>query len=146
MKVSIRNATIKDAEAIVSLTDELGYKSNSSLIQNRLTEILKNNENCIFVAVNNEKVIGWVHGFYSLRIESDPFVEIGGLIVKEKYWKKGIGKTLLESVFKWSLSKNCKKIRVRCNTMRTESHKFYEKIEFTLNKEQKVFDKILLKK
>ncbi|HAD98712.1 MAG TPA: GNAT family N-acetyltransferase, partial [Cryomorphaceae bacterium] len=30
--------------------------------------------------------------------------------------------------------------RVRCNVIRRESHRFYEKIGFTENKEQKVFD------
>lgn len=46
-------------------------------------------------------------------------------------------------VIKYSGTKNCKKVRVRCNTLRNESHNFYEKIEFKLNKEQKVFDKII---
>lgn len=143
MKILIRNAELKDVSFISNLTNELGYKSNIESTVNRLAEILKNHENCVFVAYNNHKIIGWIHGFYSLRIESDPFVEIGGLVVAKDHWKKGIGKMLVESVIKWSKSRNCKKVRVRCNTLRTESHKFYENIEFKINKEQKIFDKII---
>ncbi len=50
---------------------------------------------------------------------------------------------LVEVVGKWAKSRNCKTLRVRCNTLRTESHKFYEKAEFQLNKEQKIFDRQL---
>ncbi len=72
MKLSLRNAEIKDFEMISKLSDQLGYKSNNSIIKNRLTEILKNNDNCVFLAVDNENIIGWIHGFYSQRVESDP--------------------------------------------------------------------------
>ncbi len=141
MKLSIRNARLGDFEIIGELAEELGYKSSNSLVKNRLHEIIKNVDNCVFIALDNEKVIGWIHGVYTLRIQSDAFVEIGGLVVSKDYWKKGVGKKLVECVFKWTESKNCKNIRVRCNVLRSETHKFYEKIGFKLNKEQKVFDK-----
>jgi GNAT superfamily N-acetyltransferase len=144
MKPLLRNAELKDFESIAELAKELGNKSDNSIVQSRLSEILNNDDNCIFVAVNDTKVIGWIHGFLALRIQSDSFVEIGGLIVNEEYWKKGVGKMLVECVIQWTESRNCKTIRVRCNTIRTESHKFYEKIKFKINKEQKVFDKIII--
>ncbi len=143
MKVFIRHAEIEDAEPISQLSDQLGYKSNAKIMHNRLSKILKNEDNCIFIAVYNDKIIGWIHGFYTLRVESDPFVEIGGLIVDENYRKKGIGKLLVEYIFSWSISKKYSQVRVRCNTIRVESHKFYENIGFTEKKQQKIFDKQL---
>ena len=143
MKLSIRNAEIKDSESIAELSDQLGYKSNNDIIQNRLTEILKNNDNCVFVVLENEEIIGWIHGFYTRRVESNSLVEIGGLVVDENYRKRGIGKILVERINKWAESKECKKVRVRCNTVRKETHIFYEKIGFKINKEQKIFDKQL---
>ena len=93
------------------------------------------------VIASNEKIVGWIHGFYSLRIESDFFVEIGGLVVDENFRKNGIGKKLVDKVMEWSKLKNCEKVRVRCNVIRKESHKFYENIGFEINKEQKIFSK-----
>lgn len=143
MEVFIRNAAAKDSEAISELSEQLGYKSSNKIIRNRLNLILKNDSHFVFVAVSDEKIIAWIHGFYSLRIESEAFVEIGGLVVNENYRKNGIGKILVESAIKWSEARNCKKIRVRSNIIRTDSHKFYKKMTFKLNKEQKVFDKQL---
>lgn len=141
MEITIRNAEISDSESIAELSGQLGYISNNSVTQNRLIEILENKNNCVFVAVSNKTIVGWIHGFYTLRVESDPFIEIGGLVVHENYQKNGIGKTLVEYVIRWSASKYCCKTRVRCNLTRKESHKFYENIGFKENKIQKVFDK-----
>ena len=141
MKLLIRNAEIKDSQSIAELSGQLGYLSNKENIKNRLTEILRNSDNCVLVALENETIIGWVHGFYSPRIESDAFVEIGGLVVDEKYRKNGIGKNLIKQVHNWSDSKKCQKLRVRCNVIRKETHVFYEKLGFKIVKEQKIFDK-----
>lgn len=143
MKLSVRNAEIKDTETIAELSSQLGYKSADNIIRERLRAILSDDENCVFVAIESEKVVGWIHGFYSQRIESDAFIEIGGLVVDTDYREQGIGKLLVAKINAWSLTKGCKKVRVRCNTIRKETHIFYEKLGFELNKEQKIFDKKL---
>lgn len=141
MKFSIRNAEIADAELIAELSIQLGYKVEKKTIQERLTDIIDNTDCCVFVALENEKIIGWIHGFYSRRLESNAFVEIGGLVVDANYRKKGVGKLLADQIQKWSIIRKCEKVRVRCNTVRTETHVFYQKIGFEIIKEQKVFDK-----
>ena len=118
MELSIRNAELNDFESIAELSKQLGYNTNNFVMQKRLAEILKSDGNCVFVAVYNEKIVGWVHGFYTQRIESDAFVEIGGLVVNENYWKRGIGKMLVEVVGKWAKSRNCKTLRVRFEGLR----------------------------
>jgi N-acetylglutamate synthase-like GNAT family acetyltransferase len=143
MEYSIRKAEIKDSESIAELSNQLGYKSDSRLIEHRLTELLKNPDHCVFVGLENGKIIGWIHGFYSLRVESNSFVEIGGLIIDFNYRKQGIGKLLIEEINNWSNLRKCEKVRVRCNTARKNTHDFYLKNGFEISKEQKVFDKKL---
>jgi len=143
MKILTRTAKIEDSESITELSNQLGYPSEIIEVQKRLMELLQNNDNCIFVALEDEKIVGWIHGFYSRRIESESFVEIGGLVVDIKYRKKGIGKLLVEEINKWSSTKQCNRIRVRCNIVRKESHLFYQQLGFEINKEQKVFDRRL---
>lgn len=142
-EITIRTAEINDSESITELSNQLGYESNNDAIRNRLNEMLIDDDNRVFVATSDKKVIGWIHGFYTLRIESDPFVEIGGIVVHENYRNFGIGKILTKHLVKWAESKNCKRIRARCNIKRFESHRFYENMGFTLCKEQKTFDKEL---
>ncbi len=141
MKSYIRNAGQKDYVAISALSEQLGYKTPHVAVLKRLKEVLKNPDHCLLVAVDHDQIIGWIHGVYSLRIESEIFVEITALIVDQDHRKNGIGKKLVEHVQNWAKLKNCKQLRARSNTLRTESHPFYEKLEFSLNKEQKVYDK-----
>jgi GNAT superfamily N-acetyltransferase len=60
-----------------------------------------------------------------------------------QYRRQGIGKVLTEKVTKWAKQSKVRKIRVRCNTTRSETHKFYEKLGYTETKEQKIFDHII---
>jgi GNAT superfamily N-acetyltransferase len=85
-------------------------------------------------------MIGWIHGIYSLRVESDPFVEIGGLVVDKDFRRHGSGKLLVNKMIEWSLSRNCHLIRVRCNIIRREANAFYGAIGFNEIKQQKVYN------
>ncbi len=74
-------------------------------------------------------------------METGVYVEIIGLVVDEEY--RGLGRLLLHAASDWSRSVDCYRLRVRCNTIRTESNKFYQNSGFILKKEQKVFDSLL---
>jgi GNAT superfamily N-acetyltransferase len=143
MKITIRNVALKDSESITELSNQLGYQSENRIIQERLTDIMNRDENYILVALTNEKIVGWIHGFYCRRIESEPFIEIGGLVVDEHYRKNGIATMLIEKIIDCSFPAPCNNVRVRCNVVRKDSHVFYEKIGFKLMKEQKVYNKEL---
>jgi GNAT superfamily N-acetyltransferase len=143
MNITIRDVDPNDAFWIAGLSDQLGYKSTNDKIVNRLRNITANKDHNIYVAEYNNKVIGWIHAFYVLRVESDPFVEIGGMVVDERHRKQGIGTALTVKVIEWAEKRKVRKIRVRCNTTRSETHKFYERLGFTETKEQKIFDLII---
>lgn len=139
MDVFIRLALMDDADAVASLSDQLGYTTSPDEMLIRLEKVLNSAADCVFVAICNGKVAGWIHGFQAFRVESEPFVEIGGLVIDDHYRGNGLGKLLAEELCKWSITRNCKTIRVRSNIKRKEAHSFYKKIGFTEIKEQKVF-------
>lgn len=140
MNLSKRQAQLQDATSIAELSIQLGYKSSIAETQARLEEILRHADHCIFVVMNEDTLVAWVHGFVSYRLESNSFVEIGGLVVDENYRRKGIGKLLVQEVMDWSRNNHCLKVRVRCNRVREETHVFYKHLGFEETKEQKVFD------
>ncbi len=121
----------------------MGYKTTDEKIRQRLEEISRFPDQCFFVAEKGTYVIGWVHAFRTLRVESGPYVEIGGLVVDEEHLGKGAGRGLVEKVMDWAREKGERKVRVRCNTQRHEAHQFYKKFGFIEVKEQKVFDRAL---
>jgi GNAT superfamily N-acetyltransferase len=138
--VEIRVITKEDAESVAWLSTQLGYESDIEQISARIKHINNSNDNCAFVALVDDKVVGWIHGFYTLRIESDPFVEIGGLIVDSAYRNLKIGKQLIERLKLWAEQHQVKKLKVRCNTKRIKSHQFYERVGFKENKRQIAFE------
>ncbi|WP_293788253.1 GNAT family N-acetyltransferase [uncultured Pedobacter sp.] len=65
---------------------------------------------------------------------SDPFVEIAGLIVGSAYHNLKIGKQLTDRIKLCAERHQVKKLKVRYNIKRTESHQFYERIGFKAHK------------
>ena len=138
--ILIRPALSQDARDINLLTEQLGYKNSLSETTFFLDIIQKDADHAVFVAVLDGELVGWIEVAFLTRLESGSFCEIVGLIVNERYRRIGAGKLLMDSALKWSGEKNSKKIRVRCNVKRQDTHSFYEHAGFTIAKEQKVFD------
>jgi len=66
-------------------------------VTSRLNKILSSASDTIFVSVEDKTITGWIHVFAALRLESDSFAEICGLVVKEEFRNKGIGKELVKA-------------------------------------------------
>ncbi|PVY38569.1 GNAT family N-acetyltransferase [Pontibacter virosus] len=140
MQLTFREIILHDAEALAELSRQFGYSVTVEEMQERIAQVAAREDHGGFVAIAEEQIVGWIHGFYTFRLESEPFVEIGGLVVAEHLRGQGIGHLLIEQVKVWATGFGINKIRVRCNTTRIDTHKFYLKTGFTDSKEQKVFD------
>jgi len=130
----------EDADAIAMLSGQLGYSISAEETAKSITAISNSNNDVVYIAVDGSKVIGWIHLFYTLRLESAAYCEIGGLVVDEAYRGKGVGRMLIEHAKPWCKTKNCNKLRVRSNTKRNAAHAFYERADFKEIKLQKVFE------
>jgi GNAT superfamily N-acetyltransferase len=104
---------------------------------------LRKQEYALFVGIIDNKTVGWIQLHQVISMETGVYVEIIGLVVDEEYRGRGLGRLLLHAASDWSRSIDCYRLRVRCNSIRTESHTFYQNSGFILKKEQKVFDSLL---
>jgi N-acetylglutamate synthase-like GNAT family acetyltransferase len=142
--VTIRPARLEDAKALASLAGQLGYPSTLEQARRRF-EILadKSDENAVFVAEANGKILGWVHAhIYNLLVE-DPQTEIGGLVVDETVRGQRIGEKLMQAAEAWALEKDCSSVYVRSNVIRIRAHEFYKRIGYIIIKSQYAFRKNL---
>jgi N-acetylglutamate synthase-like GNAT family acetyltransferase len=139
MEIRIREIKPEDCKAVNELSKQLGYVLSLDHTKAQIIKLIAGKEHGAFAAIAEEKLIGWIHPFITLAIETKPFVEIAGLVVDEKFRDKGVGKRLVKKICEWSMLKEMDTIRVRCNTKRIQSHLFYQKIGFNELKEQKVF-------
>jgi GNAT superfamily N-acetyltransferase len=143
-ELTIRQVKTEDAGEIERLSEQLGYPSSIDQVQCRIDSIINSQQDKVFVAVSgNNVVVGWIHVFVAIRLESEPSAEIGGVVVDSNYRNRGVGKTLLEHAERWAAQKDLTKLRVRGRTSRDEAHCFYKSCGFTQSKTQYVFDKSL---
>jgi GNAT superfamily N-acetyltransferase len=136
----IRKASLGDDDQIASLSGELGYPCTPAQIDHRLSVILPLKHHSVFVAETSDgKVIGWIHVFISFRVESDPFVEIGGLVVSQSHRGQGIGELLFGQAVGWTRDQQLNVIRVRSRIERDDAHRFYKRLGFRQLKSQYVY-------
>lgn len=147
MEIEIRSIKRIDEGAIAKLAGQLGYPSSVHEIRERLAQILEDENQAVFVAESPEmEVVGWVHVFEAHRLVVEPFAEIGGLVVIEEQRASGVGRVLLETAETWALERGLRGMRVRSNIIREGAQWFYEHLDYTNVKTQKVFLKELVSK
>jgi N-acetylglutamate synthase-like GNAT family acetyltransferase len=136
----IRKAKLKNADEIAALSKELGYLPESKEIKNKLRRISRNSEQEVFVG-ESKNVIGWMHIALTEPLESSPFIEIRGIVVKEEFRGKGTGTKLIAAAEPWARSKACSRIRIRTNITRLKTREYYRRMDFISRKTQEVFEK-----
>ena len=139
MKFTTREMMEKDAEAVNTLSKQLGYPLSIEQTLQNIKAILKSKDHAAFVAEYENKIVGWVGAAQAIMIEVMPYCEINGLVINEHHRGMGIGKLLIERVKHWAKEKGNDKIGLRCNVKRTEAHLFYEHLGFAEIKQQKNF-------
>jgi GNAT superfamily N-acetyltransferase len=139
----IRAATRRDATAIARLATQLGYPTGPEACAERLVEIRRRADDAVLVAEVGGRVVGWVHVFGARRVESEPFAELGGLVVDEAERGRGIGGWLVEAAEGWAREHGFATIRVRSNVVREDALRFYDRRRYVRSKTQAVFTKRL---
>ncbi|HQU73760.1 MAG TPA: GNAT family N-acetyltransferase [Calditrichia bacterium] len=137
----IRAAQIEDSAAIAALSGALGYPADRQVVSRRLGYVLEDSGHLVLVAEDaGQNCVGWIHLFVAFRVESDPFVEIGGLVVDPANRRLGIGSKLVQAGINWAKEKGIGKVRVRTNSVREEAGLFYRQMGFSLSKNQDIYD------
>lgn len=129
---------------MAELCRELGYPSSGVAVAARLARFAGQEDHVVVVAADDAgEPVGWIHAFVAHRVESDPFVELGGMVVAEVHRGQGIGKRLLHEVEEWAKARQVKTIRVRSNVVRERAHRFYIRAGYRSSKTSHVFQKSL---
>jgi GNAT superfamily N-acetyltransferase len=141
---SIRPATPNDAAAVAHLAKELGSPGSVEDVDRRMTAILADGHHEVFIAeAPDGSTVGWIHVFLSLRAQTAPFAELGGMVVKETRRRQGIGRRLLEAAETWAIGCGAAKMRIRSRDTRSDAKAFYLRSGFAHSKTQRIFDKDL---
>jgi len=139
MKIIIREMTVKDAEAVNTLSKQLGYPLSTEQTLQNIHAVLQSKDHTAFVAKYENNIVGWIGAAQAIMIEVMPYCEINGLVINEHHRGMGIGKLLIDKVKYWAKEKGNNKIGLHCNVKRIEAHLFYQHLGFTELKQQTNF-------
>ena len=139
MEIQLKKMTIDHVPDVRWLSEQLGYPIPTTQIEMNINELVTSPNHIALVALYNQQIVGWIHAFRAMLIESKPFIEIGGLVVAENFRNSGIGKKLVDKIKEWAIQKAINEVRVRSNVLRNAAHRFYLNNGFIEIKQQKVF-------
>nr|WP_299068913.1 GNAT family N-acetyltransferase [uncultured Allomuricauda sp.] len=98
--MEIKNATLSDIELILPLFDAYrmfyGQSSDIEACRLFLKERFLNNENVVFLALENDKLVGFTQLYKTFSsVSLQPFYVLNDLFVVPQFRKKGVGEALL---------------------------------------------------
>ena len=141
--VTVRQMRPEDAAAVAALTTQLGYPSTQDEIRRRYDLLKERWDARVCVAQHGGHIVGWIHVQATHLLECDARAEIWGLVVDEAARGTGVGRSLIEAAEEWAAQRGLRAIAVRSNSLRIESHGFYEHLGYKVIKTQNAFRKDL---
>jgi GNAT superfamily N-acetyltransferase len=135
----IRGARPSDAAALADLSTQLGYPSTEAQVRERLC-LLDDPERELLVAEAPDGLAGFVDVHVQRVVESEPYGEVGGLVVAAPHRGAGLGAALLAAAADWSRERGLERLWIRANLARVGPHEFYEAIGCRTVKDQRVYE------
>ncbi|WP_144034125.1 hypothetical protein SPSIL_011460 [Sporomusa silvacetica DSM 10669] len=143
MKIILRECKPQDYMDITLLNkNEMGYEYLAEDTKKRLGQLLNDSNHKIFVAIINDKVVGYIHANNHDLLYAPHLKNIMGIAVSFDFKRNGIGKMLLNEVEKWAQNTGASGVRLVSGATRIGAHAFYTNCGYTGNKEQKNFKKM----
>jgi len=129
--MSIRDARLEDASALVPLLDELGYPA----VEAGVTELLRSvtDEGArVIVEESNGRIQGFavLHRMRTLHRPA-PVAYLSALVVATDSRGRGVGRALVDAVSAIGASWGCSTLELTSNDRRVESHEFYASLGFS---------------
>ena len=133
-----------DALAVADLIVQLGYSREPGDVAEWIEGLEARGERqAAFVSCLRDQVVGWIEISLESRLQTPPFVLIGGLVVKDGMRGKGIGRRLCKEAEQWAHDRWINRVRVTSRSTRPDAHRFYLRDGYETVKTSLVFEKRL---
>ncbi len=121
----------------------MGYEFSPENTAENLKNTLEKDYEAVFVAQDDESVLGYIHIAEYGLLFAEKGVNVLGIAVAPEYVCKGIGRALMNKAEEWASERGAAYVRLVSGESRKGAHAFYEKCGYTSNKMQKNFKKKL---
>ena len=131
MGAAIREAITDDAPSVAALLDELGYPSSPTQARERLERIAADPSMWVLVAEIESELAGLGALHVQNLIERDePGCEVAGLVVGQRFRRRGIGELLMRALEDEARRRGGKVMVLNTAHRRADAHAFYEALGY----------------
>ncbi|GAC1600641.1 MAG: GNAT family N-acetyltransferase [Ramlibacter sp.] len=125
-RVSVREAHLGDAPALVRLLAQLGYPGSAEFIERRIVQLLSHADARLLVAQADASVVGFIslHIVPQLALAAD-FCRVSYLCIDESVRGLGIGALLEHRAEQCARELGCDRIELHSSAQREAAHRFY---------------------
>lgn len=141
--LTIRKIAVSDAESAAQLSAELGYPASKEIMERRISAFAGRDEHEVLVACAGDAVVAWIGLNVVRHLQSEPYGEVGGFVVAERFRSTGVGKQLLARAEEWMREHGLRRALVRSQISREAAHRFYLREGYVRIKTSAVFEKEL---
>ncbi len=134
-RIVIRDATLDDADALTTLSGQLGYTTEAELLRQRLAWLLQHHEP-IWLADYEGQAVGYLSGQRYITLYLAAGLNITALVVDANHQQLGIGR-LLDHAADYARHQQLAFLRVNSGAHREDAHRFYRRVGFQHEKDQK---------
>ena len=135
-RIVIRDATLDDADALTTLSGQLGYTTEAELLRQRLAWLLQHHEP-IWLADYEGQAVGYLSGQRYITLYLAAGLNITALVVDANHQQLGIGRRLLDHAADYARHQQLAFLRVNSGAHREDAHSFYRRVGFQHEKDQK---------
>jgi ribosomal protein S18 acetylase RimI-like enzyme len=128
MEMTVRAATLADADRLGGLMTELGYPTTATQMASRLAAILADRDYRTFVACDGPTIAGVIGTRTGPLYELDElYGQIMVLVIADGDRRRGVGRLLLEAAEAFFTKRGARFAVVTSANRRADAHAFYER-------------------
>jgi GNAT superfamily N-acetyltransferase len=130
-RVTIRLASLRDAEAIAPLLGQLGYPTTAAELAERIERLSDRPDGEVLVAELDGEVVGLAaYQLIDVIERPDPQCRITALVVDDRHRRRGVAYALLHTIEETARDFTCFRLEVTTRSDRADALAFYRAAGF----------------
>jgi len=133
----------KDVPAATILLGQLGYPMSEAEAARRLGQVRRSDGHRVWVAEDEGRVVGLLHGFFRPALEKPPEVVVEALVVDASRRSQGIGEALMQVAERWARESGSATVSLYSGAQRAAAHRFYHRLGYATTGTSNLLRKVL---
>lgn len=139
--MNIRKMVFSDLPQVLPLAEQLGYSCSLPELNERFINLSNDLKTGLYVGETQDQIIAFMQIQETSTLMTGRRAELNAIVVDKGFRGKGAGREMMVFAEKWVKAKGLPKLRLGSKTSRTDTHEFYKRIGFTIEKSWYVFGK-----